>query len=228
MKKGLSILLSGIILVSLTAIAFASSNRSAYSSTRLPNIDGSEITVYAPGTYDLENGARLTVEHIPETELGDAPDNSRYTKAQYSPDTVPEIDSSDVPVYDVGVYDLGNGAILTVEHIPEDELFDESNPLARLHESNSELPLTPTFTWFCYDEPLLPPNLKVKNNSKRNPGDLSVKVVAYNGSFSDEYYAYGIAPGDMATLSIEAPLWYNVYLAGSTRGKYNVVVTDWP
>lgn len=227
MKKTLSILFTGIILTSLTIFAFALNNDTADLTAMSPDIDSSEIPVYAPGIYDINN-ARLVIEHIPEAELGDSPDNSRYAKMGNSPDAVPEIDSSDVPVYDVGVYDLGNGATLTVEHIPEDELFEETNPAARLHESNSELPLTPTFTWFCADEPLLPPNLKVKNNSKRNPGDLSVEVIAYNGSLNDTYYAYGIAPGDMATLSIEAPLWYNVYLAGSVRGKYNVVVTDWP
>ena len=70
-------------------------------------------------------------------------------------------------------------------------------------------------------------NLKIYNNSSKNPGDLFGYVWAYDGALGAKYYTAGIAPGDMATLSFDV-LDYSVYLSGSVKGQYKVLVTDWP
>lgn len=228
MKKrllaGLLVMAVIISVLSTTAFAVASNNTKLSPPEGSPDIDISDIPVYEPGEYDLGNGVMLTVEHIPGMEV--ASDTSINSDASDISSVPPDIDISDIPVYEPGVYDLGDGVTLTVEHIPGG-CYDAFDSKARLRESNDKLPLTTSWSWFCDDEPILATNLKIYNNSSKNPGNLFGYVWANDGAMGAKYYTAGIAPGDMATLSFVV-LDYSVYLSGSVKGQYKVLVTDWP
>ena len=62
-------LLTGLVVMAvLVSVAAASDVTQLSHWEESPDIDISDIPVYAPGEYDLGNGVMLTVEHIPGME----------------------------------------------------------------------------------------------------------------------------------------------------------------
>lgn len=172
------------------------------------------VIVDGAGKYDFGDGSIVTIEPIPGLW-----DEITEDVAEVKAD---EIKNTKVQVNGEGRYDLGDGVFLTIEPIPEDELDIE----CRLYETNSNLALTSEWTKFCYDEPLLETNLKIYNNSTKNPGNLNASVHYPHGFLRKE--VYGIEPGYMATIEGINDYWYYVYLSASVDGNYKVKVTDWP
>lgn len=137
----------------------------------------------------------------------------------------PTISVEEIPVYDVGTYDLGNGVTLIIEDIPEEEQFPGDK--ARLNEENEKMPLeADTWTYFCEDEPWLNTNLKIYNYA--GPGNLFAYTVTTTMVLPTYRYSVGIAPGKMARLEGIGMSPYAVYLQGDETGKYHVRVSDWP
>lgn len=134
----------------------------------------------------------------------------------------------DVPVYDIGEYDLGNGVTLTVAETmaADEEMLDKS----RLNLIFDPLPL-PTDDWFwvCDDNPALKTNLIIYNRSSQDCGSVSVKVnVGDTSAEAQDLYYVGIKPGTHGTISFE-PASYSVFLKGTVPYvHYNVRVTDMP
>lgn len=225
-NKVLGIVLSSAIVFSLAM----ATNTSALDTQSVSKASAGEIHVQGPGMYEFGDGVQLKVEPIPAGLL-DYDEASRNVAGESSANSteINHLDESDfttveVHVDGVGEYDLGNGVKLIIEEIPEN--LDDNTISPRLHESNSKLPLTGEWTWFCSDKPLIyDTNIKIYNKSHLNPGNLNARVTIPYGFIN--YDIYDIEPGYMGTVSVSTDQ-YSVSLSASVRGYYSVLVTDWP
>lgn len=211
MRKTFTVLLAIAMCLGLLCV-------SAAAATEKDEIVKSEtlgvVVVDGDGVYDFGDGSIVRIDPIPGLVDEDIDDIAE--------DGSSEKKTVEVHVDGDGRYDLGDGVFVVIEPIPEDEMG--INP--QLYESNSKFPLTSEWTKFCYDEPFLETNVKIYNNSKRNPGNLNASVRYPHGFL--EKTVYGIEPGHMATVEGINDEWYYVYLSASVDGDYNVKVTDWP
>mgnify|MGYP007082443670 CR=1 FL=1 len=233
MRKVTALILTMVLCVALGIPAFAagSSSESDGTTKTCPKTAGGAVYVKGVGTYEFEDGTELKVEPIPEQLLDLQEQSAEKTRTTpvgalstaYLDDS--DFETVEVHVDGIGEYDLGNGVILTIEEIPGGT-EDGSGISTRLHESNSKLPLTEEWSWFCSDEPLIyDTNIKIYNNSRSNPGNLNARVTIPYGQL--QYDIYDIEPGHMGTISVSTD-FYSVKLSASVIGYYNVLVTDWP
>lgn len=234
MKKNsmLHFLAIALVLTCLTTVAFANNifypGDTAVQPTSYSTAERIEdIPVYMPGTYDLGDGKTLIVEEIPGSNLPeDYFDTYSRTGSGWVTEGQPVSEEELPPVYGPGTYDLGDGVILTVEEISEEE--QTPGNMARLHRRQI-MPLEANvWTYFCEDSPLLNTHLKFYNYAG-SPGNLYGKTITTSMVIpTTKETEFGIAPGLMGKIEDVGMNPYKIELLGDVTGDYDVCVTDWP